>query len=330
MVKENERKNAIYQYRIVANVQTSGKDIFSQLSRGIDKGNILLSGRMSVTCEELNSTFRAEMLLKVSEELPYKLISGHIPGTKESDYKKNVVAVGRNKYKSAVDKNGKKYITFCMEEYEVIGVLGSASDYWDNKIVFHVDSIGEKTLKHILNMAEYEIHIESNQYRIDELKEQYNILYTNIVNADNIASVNASIDTSEGKETISVTYAKENIKVNYIVYAFCLINNIIISYFWIITRRKEIAVRQTFGYSKLRLTGMLVKDMAVMVITALALFIAIYMLGKNWFNEYLNVYVKIETLGELIGILVVTTIISVLYPIYRVMRMENAHAVRTD
>ncbi len=330
MMKENERKDAIYNYRIIAKVNTSGKDILSQANNGVNKGNILLSGKMSVTCEELNSAFRAEMLLKVSEELPYKLVSGHIPGTQQSDYGKKVVAVGRNKYKSAIDKNGRKYLTFCMEEYEVVGILGSETDYWDNKIIFHINSIGEKTLNHILNMTEYEIHIDSNNYTIDELKEQYNTLYVNIINTDNMASANANIDVSEGKETISTTYAKENIKVNYIVYVFCLVNNIIISYFWIISRRKEIAVRQTFGYSKLRLIGMLVKDMAAMIITALAFFIAIYLLGKGWFNEYLNVYIKLETLGELAGILVITTIISVMYPIYRVMKMQNAQAVRVD
>lgn len=330
MMKENERKDAIYDYRMIAKVNASGKDILSQVNNGVSKGNILLSGKMSVTCEELNSAFRAEMLLKISEELPYKLVSGHIPGTQQSDYGKKVVAVGRNKYKSAIDKNGKKYLTFCMEEYEIVGVLGSETDYWDDKIVFYINSVGEKTLNHILNMTEYEMHIDSNNYTIDELKEQYNTLYINIINADNTASVNASIDISEGKETISTTYAKENIKVNYIVYVFCLVNNIIISYFWIISRRKEIAVRQTFGYSKLRLMGMLVKDMTVMIITALAIFMAIYLVGKGWFNEYLNVYIKLETLGELAGVLIITTIISVIYPIYRVMKMQNAQAVRVD
>ena len=331
IIKENERKNAIYTYRITAQASASGKDILSQANKGVNKGNILLSGRMSVFCEETNSLNRVELLLKISEELPYKVISGHIPGTKEEDAGKRVVAVGRKKYRNAIDKNGKKYLTYCMEEYEVVGVLGSESDYWDNRVVFHIDSIGERTLNYILDKENnFEIHIDSNNYTTDELKEEYHTLYTNIVNADNMASVHAIVDTSEGEETISSTYYQENIRVNYIVYIFCLINNVIISYFWIISRRKEIAVRQTFGYSKLRLAGMLVKDMIIMIITALAFFIAVYLLGKSWFNQYLNVYIKLDTLGELAGILILTTIISVLYPIYRVMKMQNAQAVNVE
>ena len=332
IIKENERKNAIYAYRITAQVSVSGKDILSQANKGVNKGNILLSGRMSVACEQTNGlNNRAELLLKISEELPYKVISGHIPGTQEEDLGKRVVAVGRKQYRNAVDKNGKKYLTYCMEEYEVVGVLGSESDYWDNRVVFHIDFIGERTLNYILDKENnFEIHIDSNNYTTDELKEEYDTLYTNIVNADNMASVHAIVDTSEGEETISSTYYQENIRVNYIVYIFCLINNVIISYFWIISRRKEIAVRQTFGYSKLRLAGMLVKDMAIMLITALAFFITVYLLGKNWFNQYLNVYIKLDTLGELAGILILTTIISVLYPIYRVMKMQNAQAVNVE
>ncbi len=331
IIKENERKNAIYTYRITAQASVSGKDILSQANKGVNKGNILLSGRMSVFCEETNSLNRVELLLKISEELPYKVISGHIPGTKEEDAGKRVVAVGRKKYRNAIDKNGKKYLTYCMEEYEVVGVLGSESDYWDNRVIFHIDSIGERTLNYILDKENsFEIHIDSNNYTTDELKEEYHTLYANIVNADNMASVHAIVDTSEGEETISSTYYHENIRVNYIVYIFCLINNVIISYFWIISRRKEIAVRQTFGYSKLRLAGMLVKDMTIMIITALACFIVVYLLGKSWFNQYLNVYVKLDTLGELAGILILTTIISVLYPIYRVMKMQNAQAVNVE
>ena len=70
--------------------------------------------------------------------------------------------------------------------------------------------------------------------------------------------------------------------------------------------------------------------MAIMLITALAFFITVYLLGKNWFNQYLNVYIKLDTLGELAGILILTTIISVLYPIYRVMKMQNAQAVNVE
>jgi len=331
MAKEEDRINSIYDNRItvIANAMAQ-KDILKKAGEGIDQGNVLLSGRMSVTSEDMNSACRAEMLLAVNEELPYKMLSGHIPGTEASDAGKNVVALGRDKYKFTYERDGKRYIHFCMEEYEVVGILGSASDYWDYKIVFHVNSIGEKTLKKMLCMNEYEIHLDSNEASHDELIEEYNKLYANIMYADNAAEIKANTDTDMGKVTISTTYARENIKVNYIVYIFCLINNVIVSYFWIISRSKEIAVRQTFGYTRIQLVCMLIKDMAVMMVSALAIFIVIYGLCKGWLNQYFNIYIKLNTLGELAVILLITTIISVMYPIYKVMRMHNAQAVRIE
>ena len=74
------------------------------------------------------------------------MINGHIPGTVENDFRKNSVALGRDKYKYSYERDGKHYVTLDHQEYEVVGVIGSEkSDYWDYKIVFNINCIIKST-----------------------------------------------------------------------------------------------------------------------------------------------------------------------------------------
>lgn len=328
MNKENDRKNAIYAQRIKIDVTTLGnKDILSKAYQEVETGNLLLSGRISVPFKESNASTRTEMLLGISEPLPYPMLSGHIPGTEDSDYGKNAVALGRDKYQYAYERDGKHYVTLCLEEYEVVGVIGSSSDYWDYKIVMNINCIGPKTLDYFTKICNYELHLDSNVSDIQTLQQGYEKVFENIKNADGSSSISAAIDKSKGESTVVNTYARENIRVNYIVYAFCLVNSMLVSYFWIIARRKEIAIRKAFGYSNIKIIRMLFGNMLEMMAAALGMFLAAYLLGYYWFHNILHIYINLRTLAGLILIMLVTSVISIVYPSFRVLRMNSAQGV---
>ena len=326
--KENDRKNAIYAQRIKIEATTmGGRDILSKVYQGVETGNLLLSGKISVPFKESGAATRTEILIGISEPLPYPMVSGHIPGTEEADYGKNVVALGRDKYQHAYERDGKHYVTLCLEEYEVVGVIGSSSDYWDYKIVMNINCIGQKTQAYFIKNSSYELHLDSNVSDIETLQQNYERIFENIKNADAGSSVLASIDKSKGKSTMENTYARQNIKVNYIVYAFCLVNSILVSYFWIIARRKEIAIRKAFGYSNIHIIKMLFADMLEMMAAALGFFLAVYLLGYYWFHQLLHIYINLRTLTGLILIMLGTSVISILYPSVKVLRMNSAQGV---
>ncbi len=328
MNKEDDRKNAIYAQRIKMNVITTGKkDILSNAADGLEAGNLLLSGRATVAFKESGASTRAEMLLDIHEELPYQMISGHIPGTKDSDYGRNVVALGRDKYRFAYERDGKKYVTLCFEEYEVVGVIGSDSDYWDYKIVLNVNCIGPQTLEYFLSNTEYELHLDSNVTDLQTLQENYEKVFQNIMAVDSFNSVSAVVDKYTGQSTVSNTYARQNMKVNYIVYVFCLVNSILVSYFWIIARRKEIAIRKAFGYSNVRIIAMLFENVLEMMAAALALFLILYLVGFYWFSNMLHIYINLRTLAGVIIVMIVTSLISIIYPSIKVLGMNSAQGV---
>lgn len=327
MEKESDRKNSIYDYRYVLNVMKSKEtlDILSKAGEGINKGNLTLKGRFSLPFKESGYSTRGELILSCNEPLKYVMVSGHIPGTEAGDYGRNVVALGRDKYKYAYEREGKKYVTLCLEEYEVVGIIGSSSDYWDYKIVCNINCIGDKMREYILKCNECELHLESS---IEDLQEIYNNVCTNIQSVDPIASISAYKDNSKGKSTVDSTLTKQNIKVNIMVYVFCAVNCVIVSYFWIFKRRKEIAIRKAFGISDTRIAFMLFKEMLYMMLFSLILFVLLFGTFNLIMGQSIGLKFDLKTIVIVAGAILITSLISIIYPVIKVFRMNAAAGVK--
>ncbi len=325
--KENDRKNSICDYRYVLNVTKSKAnfDILSKAGDGIKKGNLTLRGRFAFPFKESGYTTRGELILSCNEPLQYVMESGHIPGTEAADYGRNVVALGRDKYKYAYERDGKKYVTLCLEEYEVVGVIGSNSDYWDYKIVCNIGCIGDKMREYILQYNECQLHLESN---IEDMQESYKSVCANIQSVDPVAAISAYKDNSKGKNTIDSTLAKQNVKVNIIVYLFCIVNCVIISYFWIFKRRKEIAIRKAFGISNIKIGLMLFKEMLCMMIFSLILFVLLFGAFSMIVGQDIGLKLDFTTVAIVAGVILITSLISIIYPVIKVFRMDAAAGVK--
>ena len=176
--KEADRLAALYKNRIEMSVVSLNKsDILSACTDGVTEGNIRAKKVGLYYTERKSSTVAPEIILAVNEELPYVMESGRIPGTSEEDYGKRLVALGRSQYRYAYEENGKHYVTFENETYEVTGIIGNeGSDYSDNMIVFDNRCLGDNVRKAVNEMKEYTIMIDSNT---TELNDTYEKVYNN-------------------------------------------------------------------------------------------------------------------------------------------------------
>ncbi len=322
--KENDRLEAMYQERIEMSVITLNKsDIFTEAADKVTAGNLLLAGSLVLDVAEAGVNTRAEVLLAVNEELPYKLLEGHIPGTEESDFGKKLVALGRDKYKYAYEEDGKHWITIASEVYEVCGVIGSEkSDYWDYKIVMNIGCIGEKTLDTIISNRSYTIELSSN---IEDINSSYERVYSNIISLAPTSKISSKIVKSTGKSTFANTLAKENFKVNVIVYIFCILNSMVMSQFWIIQRKKELAIRKTFGMSNLRIILVIAGNVLSLILTAFIIFIVI--ISVMWMvNAEIVKWFAFNVVSFIVIIMtiILTAAVIMIYPIYRIIRFNPA------
>ena len=133
--KETDRLQSMYKNRIQLDVTVgNSQDMFNYISNGVEDGNMILGGKLSLSYAQISANTKCEVILKSNEELPYTTPRARPPGSQPADSCKSLTAFGRYKYNYAYDMDGKKYVTLENEEYEICGVIGSStSDYYDYK-----------------------------------------------------------------------------------------------------------------------------------------------------------------------------------------------------
>ena len=110
--KETDRLQSMYKNRIQLDVTVgNSQDMFNYISNGVEDGNMILGGKLSLSYAQISANTKCEVILKSNEELPYKMVSGRLPGSEPWDSGKRLIAVGRYKYKDAYEMDGKKYVT---------------------------------------------------------------------------------------------------------------------------------------------------------------------------------------------------------------------------
>lgn len=322
--KETDRINSQYKNRIEMNVVKLNKsEMISDCGDGIDTGNVILRN-VSLFFGERGSTNRKpEIIISMNEADTYEMVSGRLPGTVPEDNGKQVVALGRGQYEYAYEDNGKCYATFENERYEVVGVIGNkGSDYLDYAIVFNADCLGTNVKTAIKDKKEYKILIGSNQY---ELNDTYKSVYNNIIKLDSNAAIESKSISGKGESTLNATMQKENIKINLIVYIFCIVNCMLMSEFWIIERNKEFAIRRTYGYGQLKLIGGIAKDILVLGVVSLMCYALIHIIIANLIGVRLyEVKMDIKLVFMIVLINVTALVATLIKPVYRLMKMNPA------
>lgn len=314
--KEQDRLNAIADNRIQLDITTTKPgSIFNVSGNAIWPGNIIVQGNIATEFAEAGSKTRCEVLLTINEQLPYPMISGHIPGADINDIGENVVALGREKYQYAYEKDGNKYVTLDGEQYRVSGVIGSDnSDYWDYSVVFNINCMAHNTLNNIGKNEQYVVEIYSNSCNVTD---SYKTFSQNILKEDSMCNIVAYQKENTGESTINTTLSRENIKTNIMVYIFCLLNCIIISMFLLIQQKKELAIKKIFGYSNIRiLAGMALQIVALMLV-ALVLFIILYSGYQLYIYKTTGMVMRFNMTSVIaISVLfLITLLITMIYPI---------------
>lgn len=327
--KEQDRLGALYKNRIEIEVVTgNGKDVIEYADRNVNKGNLIIAGKLSLSYAQINANTRCEVIIKSNEDFPYKMISGRLPGTDMSDKGKKLIAVGKYKYKDAYENNGKMYVTIENEEYEVCGVIGSdTSDYFDYKMVLNINCIGDNVLNAISKKGNYTLQLSSSD---DNLDDSYAAVFGNIKSVDREAQISAKKINSKSESEMENELASENMKINIIVYVFCVFNCLLMSEFWLIQRSKEIAIRKICGMGNIKIIlGMACKIGALCVVSLCIFIISAFIINTVKPGVYLININMTMLIVTLLSIVVVITL-SMAYPLFKILRFDTVSIIESQ
>ena len=236
--------------------------------------------------------------------------------------------LGCVKQKAAYEMDGKKYVTLENEEYEICGVIGSStSDYYDYKMVLNIDCLGTNVLKEICRKDSYTIELSSN---ITSLDNSYSAVFGNIRSVDAKSQINAKKLNSKGESDVVKALQGENMKINVMVYVFCIFNCLLMSQFWLIQRSREIAVKKIYGMSDSRIIGAMACNILALSVTALIIFAVSAVIINVVTSGAGIITVNLTTLLTTIAAIAVTIILSMAYPVIKILHYDSVEVLGSD
>lgn len=272
--------------------------------------------------DETDTTFPVDIIMNTTFE-NYPLIEGRLASESEINNGEKMVLLGIERKNETYEKNGEHYFKIFGEEYKVIGYMHSEKRaYFDYKVVVYYKGLHSNFL----------LHINQNLSAGIEM-----VLQSNDVNTENvfrkIISNSQSTGFMKSQNDIIGASAIPIMNEQYyciLIYGYCIIMIAIAVDFWIRQRYRELVIRKMFGFSNIRIFFLLVKDLLQYVIGSILLAgTIIYCINLSIpavISDY-RLTISIET-TLILGIVILVSILIVLIrPMYRIVKMSPQEAL---
>lgn len=140
----------------------------------------------------------------------------------------------------------------------------------------------------------------------------------------------ASISSSDIVFTNSVfqsVLSQENI-ISFGLFLFALMNTIIISYYWVVVRRREIAIRKAFGASNFSVIGMMAGELLTLIgfsaVIALVVQTLVWMVQGNGIGAQNSILILVTLLLAI----TVAVIIGMIIPVRYILQIQPSEGVK--
>lgn len=207
------------------------------------------------------------------------------------------------------------YINIGKEKFEVVEVLGrkNISSIYDNSIYIDLKDIPDilkEDMEHSIGVILKSIK-PGNTDEIDKTISEIVSIYPNV-----------QIIVKEDKSTLNegklyLGYMNDELGRATKVLLVALINNILISYFVIITRKKEVAIRKVWGATNIEILLQVIIEFLVVNLFACLLAMLVQVVAKNLFISYFEITMNFNIILFGIILTVVTTLLTIIIPILK-------------
>ena len=159
---------------------------------------------------------------------------------------------------------------------------------------------------------------------------KYSAVFGNIRSVDAKSQINAKKLNSKGESDVVKALQGENMKINVMVYVFCIFNCLLMSQFWLIQRSREIAVKKIYGMSDLRIIGAMACNILALSVTALIIFAVSAAIINVVTSGAGIITVNLTTLLTTIAAIAVTIILSMAYPVIKILHYDSVEVLGSD
>lgn len=262
------------------------------------------------------------MYVQPPPQYPYRVVSGRMPEASAQEGNQIVLGISMKKY--TYQKDGKDFIRVCGDEYLVSAyVAAEDSAIYDNLVLLFWDFAGEETRRTVEEFAGLffgiKMQLQSDTLNILSWLSEQQLFEEELGEPLSFVEGDAEFYSSEVPVGNYRAYT-------YLLYGFCLVLVYMALDFWIYQRKREFVVLRLNGYSRLRLTGLVGRELFVMM-SAVSVFLFLLQVLLGMINDK-SIFGagSLWNLLEMVVFLFVTFIILMVRPLYRIMNegiMQN-------
>ena len=309
--KENQ-----YAYRneVQATIRTTeslSPDILLKLVDSVTTCNIYLEN-MEIYFDQIDGVYRPDILLQQNEKLSlpttkniFEIPEGSIIAPTSNVKEYNLLSV-HNKVFAIIDQMDTQEFPFVTGLFVL-----NAVDYFEifPKALYDIDEI---TLMIASNEDDVYLAYLQFQNELQTLLPEAQINYSDIVSTNNI---------------FQSILSQENI-ISIGLFLFALINTIIISYYWVIVRRREIAIRKAFGASNFSVTGLMAKELLKLI--SLSAVCGLIVQGLVWSVQENSIDLQSSLIIVFVLLLSITIaiIIAMIIPVRYILQIQPSEGVK--
>ena len=301
------------------------------LTGSIDGGwdmETLLSGTQGVTTSEgimmyLDSVPDVAgcswtvLLSNNGEHLKQPLKWGQLPGLDSYE-----IAIPDTFEEYAEKKNNELFLKVQGIDYRVVGVFDTAQSAEAGLFLIGYRSLPEAIYTELFEEETFSFTIKSD---LVNTYEQIEIIKQNIEVNDIPALISArEVDI---ETPILLTMENTGLSLSFSIYLFSIANCLVVTNYWIITKRQDMAIRKAFGWSNKNLMTYITAEMGGILVVSLLLSALALGLLAVWSPEQFAFTITPLFLLGTIGLLLITLCIAVAIPFYRILKIKPAEVI---
>lgn len=148
-----------------------------------------------------------------------------------------------------------------------------------------------------------------------------------LIGISSVNSLISSLSEMDSETPIYLTMQNTGLSLALAIYIFSIANCLVVTNYWIITKRRDMAIRKAFGWSNWQLICLIISEMAGMLTISLVISAGLLAVLGNWnaamFSIELTPFFVIGTCG----LLLFTLSVSVLIPVIQILKIRPAEVI---